>query len=138
MGLKRNLKLSVIIQFLPLIGPLLILPLVTRHLAKVEYGQYAFTYSLALYASILANFGLHIYGTRILALQDDIKYKTQKLKELFKLNIVITLVVLTIYLLVTFWLEGSAILWLLQGLHILFVPLDLNWYYHYWLMATSQ
>jgi O-antigen/teichoic acid export membrane protein len=129
MGLKRNIKLSVLIQFLPLIGPILILPLVTRYLSKVEYGQYAFTYSLALYASILANFGLHIYGTRILALKDDLKYKTQKLKELFKLNIVITLWVLTIYIFGILFLEGNKILWLLQGLHILFVPLDLNWYY---------
>lgn len=114
--------------------PLVTFSYVARILGPEGYGKIQFIYVFAYYFVLIAAIGIPIYGIREIAKVRHDKIRLSKLfSELFFINIISTLLLLTIYLCVIYsfnWFQEDIVLYLVGGLVVFAGFSNLDWYYN--------
>lgn len=100
-SLRLNAFLNGTKQILSVIFPLITFPYVSRVLGSAEYGRYAFSSAVINYFTLLAGFGISVFGVREGAKIRNAKEKISKLaSDLFSLNCISVFVALLLLFLV--------------------------------------
>lgn len=98
------------------------------------YGKIQFVLVFAQYFVLVAAMGIPIFGVREIAkLRHDKKLLSKSLSELLIINIVSSVLLLTVYLIIIFsfgWFQNDLQLYLLGGLIVLTGFSTLDWFYN--------
>ncbi|MGL4347434.1 MAG: flippase [Chitinophagaceae bacterium] len=134
MLLKKNFAYNVALQALNVLFPLVTVPYISRVLGVENVGIVSFINTYANYFVFFAMFGISYYGVREIAkIGRENKEKTNQLfSELFRINLIATIVVSIIYIATTFLIpEFRAYQWLyiVGGMSIYLVPISIDWFF---------
>lgn len=126
--LKSNIIYSGIFQILFFLAPIITTPYVARIFLPEQLGIYATTFSLATLFLQLANFGIPIYGVRVIAQSTD-NNRDSKFISLFFMQIMMTIITFIIYIGMVFLFFDNKTYYVFQGLLILVSIFDVSWFY---------
>jgi O-antigen/teichoic acid export membrane protein len=129
---KTNLILNSFRTLLSIIFPLITYPYVTRILQPEGIGKVEFAYGIATYFTVFAGLGVTVYGLReVSKLRNKKDELSKRVHELFFLNLITSLIVLTAYLVfLTIWKDNpNKDIFLLFSLMIVFTNIGLDWVY---------
>ncbi|MGF2082643.1 oligosaccharide flippase family protein [Enterococcus casseliflavus] len=118
-----------IFQFTKLLIPIITVPIVSHALGPEKIGVYNYTQSITQYFVLFAGLGLAIYGQKTIAQSRDNKDVLSKVFwELEFLSIGVGIVVLTLYLIFSFF-STYRTMYLIQSLTIMAVLIDISWFF---------
>lgn len=125
----KNFMFQSSYQLLLLVLPVFLVPFLSRTLGATGIGLYNYTHSIANYFILLAGFGLSGYGVREIAYVQNDKYERSKIFwEIELLYIQISLLVLAVYLIFSYFSEYSLLYYIQAGL-IFATLLDIKWFF---------
>lgn len=132
-SLKSNIAYTVINTFLGLIFPIITFPYISRVLQPEGIGLYNFYNSILGYVAMLANLGITLYATRLIARhRDDLHERSKLTIEVFLLHCLTTLIAsLLIVIIATIVprVYEQQLLFLVMAITIILGPLSINWFY---------
>ncbi|MDT2704293.1 oligosaccharide flippase family protein [Enterococcus dongliensis] len=129
-NVAKNFFYQSIFQVAKIIIPIVTIPIVSNALGPKGIGIYNYTFSIAQYFVLFAGLGVTIYGNREIALAWN-KGKMGLSKtfwEIFTFKAIITLGVLLLYIILSFFLKEKIFLYV-QALTILAVFFDISWFF---------
>jgi O-antigen/teichoic acid export membrane protein len=133
MSLKKNLAYNLALNFLNILFPIITVPYISRVLGLKNVGIVSFVNSYVSYFSLFAALGIIYYGVREIAKLKGNLEKTSKLfSELFRINIISTLIVTILYICTVFFvpmLYKDRILLLIAGAALYLTPISIDWYF---------
>lgn len=131
--LLRNITFQFLIKVITYIFSFLTLLYVTRILQPEAFGRTAFLSSFAGYFVLLSNLGLPVYAMRVCAEKSSSRKELSNVfGELWNINVLLSGIVGTIYILIVMLLpkfQGQRILLLIYGSAILFQMIGCDWLY---------
>lgn len=127
--LKSNVIFSAIFQLLFFIAPMITTPYVARIFNPEALGIYATTFSLATLFVQIANFGIPIYGVRIIAQSQGERERTSNFISIWVLQILITILISALYSIICMLFFKNFKIYIVQGLLILASLFDLSWFF---------
>lgn len=128
---NKNFLLNVAYQMLSYVFPLITVSYISRRLGVDNVGIYSYTYSIVYMFMLVAMLGINNYGNREIAKVRDDRDKISSLFwEIYRLQLLIVGIAIIAYILYIVFLcknyKGIAII---QGLYLLSVCFDINWFY---------
>lgn len=128
---NKNFLLNVAYQMLSYVFPLITASYISRRLGVDNVGIYSYTYSVVYMFMLVAMLGINNYGNREIAKARDNKEKTSSLFwEIYRLQLLIVGIVAVGYLFyIAFLCEEYKNIAAAQGLYLLSVCFDINWFY---------
>lgn len=122
-----NVFYHIIIHFLPLITTVYI----SRVLGAENVGIYSYSYSIVYMFMLIAMLGVSNYGNRSIArVRHDKEERSTIFWSIYYLQIIITSIVCCFYFLFLFLCPiENRLIFLLQGIFLLSVFMDINWFY---------
>ena len=128
--LKQNFIYNILYQASVYIAPLVTTPYLGRVLGADRIGRYSFAQSIVAYFVLLATLGTTYYGQRkIAAARGDVAERTRVFLEIALLRVFNTLIAAAIYLIFIVPRSANPRLYLIAGLEILSVGLDISWFF---------
>lgn len=133
-SLRFNYVLSVAINLISYIFPLLTYPYVTRTLGAEGIGKVSFAETVASYFILFSTLGIPTYGIRACAAVRDKNEELAKVtKELIVISLFMTAVLLCIFLGAIFTIPQFALrrrLLLINCITIILTPFGVNWFFN--------
>ena len=129
-NLKKNIFYNFGYQFLILFIPLVTAPYLSRVVGATGVGLYSFSYSTALYFTLLTMLGVNNYGNREIASVKDDKLKRSKtFLEIYVLQVLVFILSISIYTIYTlnFAIDQKAAF--IQGIFVISAIFDINWFF---------
>ena len=130
-SVKYNFIMNFILTATQFLFPLITFPYVSRVLGAAANGKVSFAASVANYFMLVASLGIPTYGIRACAqVRDDKKLLSKTVKEIFAINMVMTVLVVSTYLLCINTIPRLArdkILFYINGANILLNMFGMNW-----------
>lgn len=129
-NLKKNIFYNFGYQFLILFIPLVTAPYLSRVVGATGVGLYSFSYSTALYFTLLTMLGVNNYGNREIASVKDDKLKRSKtFLEIYILQVLVFILSISIYTIYTlnFAIDQKAAF--IQGIFVISAIFDINWFF---------
>lgn len=131
-SIKTNYIYSVIYRIFIMVIPLIVTPHVARVLSVADNGLYAFSTTVALYLTLFGKLGLDHYGSRSIAFyQDDIKKRSQVFFGIYIMQVISSLIAITLYIasIYLFFLEDHLIYWI-QLIFVGSILFDISWFFY--------
>lgn len=131
-SLKNNFIFNIFRIMTNLLFPIITFPYVSRILNPEGIGKVTFTNSISAYFLMFASLGIPLYGIREVAKVRDNKEKLEKsTSEIFVLNLITTIVVITFYFgaLYLGYLGKERYLLEIMSLNIFLTFLGVEWFY---------
>ena len=130
-SIKKNYVYQSLYQLLIIILPLITAPYISRILGAENVGIYSYTYIIANYFVVFANLGIESYGNRCIACtRENEDEKNRVFSEIFELHVIISVIVIIVYLGLTFFVRGKFKIFLaIQGLFVASSLFDVNWFF---------
>lgn len=132
-SMRVNVLLNMLYTLMNTIFPLITYPYVSRVLNPLGIGKVNFFLQIASYCIMFASLGIWTYGVRAVAETRDSEVDLSKtVRELLNINIILTIIVLLVYLIMSFFIsqfKSNIILILINGLAIATNPFSLDWLY---------
>ena len=129
--LKENLIYSVIFQIVAFITPLITSPYLSRVLGAEGIGLFSYSQAFANYFFLFAMLGVNNYGNRSIArAKENREQLSQAFWQIYYMQLFLTVIVGSAYLGFCFFFQPKAyrLIFLIQGLQILSVVTDINWF----------
>ncbi len=128
-SIKKNYLYTLAYQIMTIVIPLLTTPYIARILGADGVGMYSYTASIVAYFISFAILGSTGYAQREIAyLQSNKEKYTKIFCEIFILRIITAGISLLVFALVIIQTDNKVI-YLIQGLNILSVAVDINWFF---------
>ncbi len=129
--LKKNFAYQTLYQILNILLPLISTPYIARVLGAENTGVYSYANNMASYFVIFGMLGIEQYGTRSIAnVRDNEDELSVVFSELFVFHSFVSIVVIFIYFGYVFFLGNEYFqIFLIQGMHVISVLFDLNWFF---------
>lgn len=128
-SLSKNYIYNLIYQILAVIIPLVLIPYLSRVLEPTGVGIYSFSFSITTYFSYFALLGVHLYGTKMIALhKDDQSLLKKTFWEIFILKVFTSSISIALFMMILWFLPNQMIL-LILGLFLLANLFDVTWYH---------
>ena len=133
-SLKVNAVLNIIYKLSSIVFPLIVYPYVSRVLLADNMGKVSFFTALTNYAMMIGSLGVSTYGVRATAkVRDDKRELSITVKELMRLNLIVTSIVLlvligTVPFVVRF--QQNWPLLLISCIQIAVAPFSMEWLYN--------
>lgn len=128
---NKNFLFNTVYQLLTFIIPLITTPYISRVLGVENVGIYSYTYSVVYMFMLAGMLGINNYGNRsIAAVRDDKEQMSRSFASIYLLQLGVCLVALigySIYL--VFFCKEYKTIAVIQGLFLLSVCFDINWFY---------
>lgn len=129
-SLKKNLILQTAYQLLAIALPLITAPYVARVLGAEKCGLYSYTNVVASYFVVFGMLGIEQYGSRCISrVRDKLEDRDKTFSELFMLHAIISILVIISYFLFALLSNTNRELFLIQGLYVISVLFDINWFF---------
>lgn len=128
---NKNFLYNVVYQIFILIIPLITTPYISRILGVNNIGVYSYTYSIVYYFMLFAMLGINNYGSRTIAkCGDDLNKRSTQFKNIYCLQLILSIVMLVAYFIfMTFLKYDYKMIMIIQGIYILSVAFDINWFF---------
>ncbi|MEH8137534.1 oligosaccharide flippase family protein [Gallibacterium anatis] len=131
-SIKKNFIYNIFYQILILFIPIITLPYVSRNLGVENIGIYAYHFSVSVVFGIFILLGNVNYGNRAIA---RISVGTKELISrtfwsIYVIQILFGLGILIIYILYSLFFSDDIKLSLIQGIYLISVILDVNWFFY--------
>lgn len=129
--LNKNFLYNVLYQMLTYMIPFVTMPYISRVLGADSLGVYSYTFSIVSYFMMGAVLGINNYGARLIAKNSYDRYRlSQSFRSLYSLQFFLALSMIVLYTgFVFFFVHDYKVIYCLQGLHLLSVLLDINWFF---------
>ncbi len=131
--IRKNIFYSVSLSLLNLVVPAITVPYISRVLGVANVGLANFTITYAGYFVIFAAIGINIHGVREIAKhRHDQAACSRIFSELFRITLISTLALTTIYLASIFAIEELRRDWKLfavAGMYLYATPVSIYWYF---------
>lgn len=131
-SLKKNFLYNLAYQLLLVVFPLVTVPYTSRVLGAGGVGTYSYTYSIVYYFMLFAMLGINNYGNREVAKYRDNKQKTSRIFwNIYAIQLIMTVVAMAAYAVLLMTVAGdNFIVLLIQGLCLVSVIFDYNWFFY--------
>jgi O-antigen/teichoic acid export membrane protein len=134
MSIKKNVAYNTILSVSNVAFPVITTPYVSRVLGVENIGIVNFAIVYASYFALFAALGIPRYGIREIAKHNNkpSEDRHQVFSELFVINIVSTIIFVSVYLATIFFVPTLAQekeFLLITGVTVLFVPLNVDWFF---------
>lgn len=127
---SKNFLYNVIYQIFILIIPLVTTPYISRVLGVDNIGIYSYTYSIVYYFMLFSMLGINNYGSRVIAKCNDIDDRSKKFWNIYFLQLSLTIIMTLLYvLLIALIAYDNKIIMVIQGIYLLSVVFDVNWFF---------
>ncbi|MFR7590526.1 MAG: flippase [Longibaculum sp.] len=128
---NKNFLYNIIYQLLTFIIPFITVPYVSRVLGVNNVGIYSYTYSIVYLFMLTGMLGFNNYGSRVIASCKDDKEKLSiQFSSIYTLQIIVNILVLIAYCCyLVFFCKDYLSISILQGLFLLSICLDINWFF---------
>lgn len=129
MNVIKNYIYNTLYQIMLLFIPLITMPYLTRIFMPSQMGLNSYTLSIVNYFMLFGMLGMQLYGNRQIAFVRDDKEKLSKtFWSLFTTQLITNLISLIIYYMsVVYCITENKFLYIVQGLNILSVTIDISW-----------
>lgn len=128
---NKNFLYNIIYQLLTFVIPLVVTPYISRVLGVDNVGIYSYTYSIVYMFMLIGMLGINNYGNRsIAAVRDDKDKLAKTFWSIYLLQLLVDVLVVigyVVYLL--FICKNYKTIAIIQGLYLLSVCFDVNWFY---------
>ncbi len=132
-SVKYNFFMNFILTASSFLFPLITFPYISRVLGAAGNGKVAFAASVANYSMMTASLGIPTYGVRACAqVRDDRRLLSKTVVEIFLINFVATITVITTYIICVFSIPQfceDKTLFMINGLSILLNMFGMNYVY---------
>ncbi len=131
MGIARNYVYNTMMTILNIVFPFITIPYITRVLVPENVGSIAFTSSIVQWFVLFAQLGFYLFGVRkIAAVREDVKKISEEFSNVVFARILSFSVTFFLYFLfVLFFGRKYFVLFLIQSVMIISVPLDISFLY---------
>ena len=133
MSIKKNIFYNISLSIINMLFPVATAPYISRVLGVENVGIVNFALSYVSYFMLFATLGVGYYGVREIARHKDDKEKiSQIFSGIFRINIVSTAIVSTVYFLTIFSIPSLSADWkifVLAGISLYLVPTTIDWYF---------
>ncbi len=129
--LKENTFYSILYQIVVFITPLITSPYLSRVLSPDGMGVFSYTQTIVNYFFLVGMLGINNYGSRTIArTKDDPKALSNSFWQIYYLQLMQAAVVIVSFLVSVrhFSTENNRVVFLVQGLQILSIVTDVNWF----------
>lgn len=129
---NKNFLLNIIYQVLIYLFPLITTPYISRILKVDNIGIYSYTYSIVNIFMLFAMLGINNYGNRAVAkVRDDKEKLSLTFFSIYFLQLFLAILSIIVYLILVFFVFNREykIIFLIQGIALLSVAFDINWFY---------
>ncbi len=118
-------------QVLTFLTPIVTAPHLAKTLGAENLGIYNYTYSIVYWFILFGTMGISLYGSKEIAkVSDDREKLSKKFSEIFSLQILCTIISLTIfYIVFSIFNFEYKIVFLLQGVMLIPSALEITWLY---------
>ncbi|WP_288217801.1 polysaccharide biosynthesis C-terminal domain-containing protein [uncultured Fusobacterium sp.] len=132
---KQDIKINFIYQilynFIIMVIPLIITPILTRRLEGVEIGKFTYSRSIASYFVVFSMMGIIKYGQRVISQNIDNNIKLRKaFWSLFYVHIFFSIVGIIMYVLMCIFIIKNQKLFWIQGIYVASSLFDITWLYY--------
>ncbi|MBU3108883.1 flippase [Clostridium gasigenes] len=129
MSIVKNYIYNTVYQIMMLLIPLITMPYITRIFTKDQIGVQVYTLTIVTYFMLFGMLGMQLYANRQVAyIRDNKDVLTKTFWSLYATQIVTCLISLVLYYLyVGFLVNNYVMIYIIQGLNILCVLLDVSW-----------
>lgn len=129
MSVIKNYIYNTIYQVMLLFIPLITMPYLTRIFLPEQLGINTYTLSIANYFMLFGMLGMQLYGNRQIAyVRNNKKKLSSTFWSLYLTQLVTSTIALILYyLFVNFYIYENKIIYLIQGLNVLAVAIDISW-----------
>ena len=129
MSVIKNYIYNTIYQVMLLFIPLITMPYLTRIFLPEQLGINTYTLSIANYFMLFGMLGMQLYGNRQIAyVRNNKKKLSMTFWSLYLTQLVTCIIALILYyLFVNFCVDENKIIYLIQGLNVLSVAIDISW-----------
>jgi len=115
-------------QLLTVVTPLFITPYASRVLGPEKIGIDAFVNSIVQIFMVFILLSIHTYGRKQIAQAKNKNYQ-EVFSQIYSIQVMTTLIVLTIYMIFIFWYGDYLLLFLLYSITLLSTGIDIAWYF---------
>ncbi len=118
-------------QILNIIIPFITTPYIARVLGATNVGIHTYTYSIAVYFTVVAMLGIETYGCRSFAKVDinDFCLRNKIFSDIYYLHLLISGLVLLVYFVFVVITPQYKLFYFIHSLHIVASLLDINWFF---------
>ena len=128
-SIKRNYFYNVSYQILLMITPLITAPYLSRVLGPEGIGAVSYAESIVAYFTLFAILGITTYGQREISyVQDDREKRTRVFWDTKILEVITSVIILTVYTFFSFR-QNNSILYIVLSLNIISVVFDITWFF---------
>ncbi|GKU31656.1 flippase [Clostridium folliculivorans] len=129
MSIIKNYIYNTLYQVMIMIIPLITIPYLTRIFSPDQMGLNAYTLSIVNYFMLFGMLGMQMYGNRQVGYVRDDREKLRKyFWSLYVTQIVTSLIAMVVYyLFVGIFIKENQFIFLIQGLNMLTIVLDISW-----------
>lgn len=129
MSVIKNYIYNTVYQIMMLFIPLITMPYLTRIFTPNQLGLNSYTLSITNYFMLFGMLGMQMYGNRQVAyMRDDKKKLNKTFWSLYVTQIITCSISLVLYYIyIEFFINNNKIIYIIQGLNILSILLDISW-----------
>ena len=128
---NKNFIYNLFYQIFLYLIPLITIPYISRVLGVTNIGIYSYANSIVSYFMLASLLGINSYGVREVAQKKEDKEELSKtFLSIYSLQLILTSIMLFLYLIfIFFFLKKYQIILLLNGINLLSVAFDINWFF---------
>lgn len=129
MSIIKNYIYNTLYQIMILFIPLITMPYLTRIFTPDQLGLNSYTLAIANYFMLFGMLGMQMYANRQVAyVRDDKKKLNKTFWSLYVTQIITCSISLVLYYIyIEFFINNNKIIYIIQGLNILAILLDISW-----------
>ncbi|MDR0832722.1 MAG: oligosaccharide flippase family protein [Candidatus Symbiothrix sp.] len=133
MSIKKNIVYNVALNVVNMLFPIVTAPYISRVLGVENVGLVNFVIAYVSYFVLFAALGVSFYGVREIAKYKGNPGKTSQIfSEIFRINLITTLIVSVCYFASIFYISDLRQDWLifvLAGISLYLAPISIDWYF---------
>ncbi|GGI39503.1 hypothetical protein GCM10010896_03710 [Mammaliicoccus stepanovicii] len=129
--LKENLIYQGLYQLIRVLTPIITIPIISRAFGPDGVGIINYSYSIIQYFLLFANVGIQLYFNKLIAeCEIESVEISRRFWNIFVSKLIMSLSILVIYFIfICIFVEDNRLIFLIQGIYILGVLLDVSWFY---------
>lgn len=130
-SLKENIIYQGLYQLIRTMTPLITIPIISRAFGPSGVGIVSFSFNIVQYFLMIASVGVQLYFNRVIAKSvNDKRQLSQQFWDIFVSKLLLSLTVFAMYIaVITIFIDDYYLIFLLQGIYIIGVALDISWFY---------
>ncbi len=129
-SIKKNYFYNLSYQIISIVVPLITTPYISRVLGAENIGIYSYTTSIATYFSLFLILGMHMYGIREVAYDQESKEKyTKTFCEIQTGKFFTAIIVILLYGISCLLAVDNKSIRMIQGISLLAIFFDISWFF---------